>query len=127
MVSEPRFIIEPPIIRFKTKIINDKDSGCFHPFVEYLTLRNPTDSNLKWKLDIGGSRKAGLSTTSYSSISVFNKSLSRDGMQSQAKSCFEIDEKKGELKPKESISINVSFNPIEEGFYYHKVPLFIFN
>ena len=91
MVSEPRFIIEPPIIRFKTKIINDKDNGCFHPFVEYLTLRNPTDNNLKWKLDIGGSRKAGLSTTSYSSISVFNKSLSRDGMQNQTKSCFEID------------------------------------
>ena len=27
----------------------------------------------------------------------------------------------------ESVSINVSFNPIEEGSYYHKVPLSILN
>ena len=77
LVSEPRFIIEPPIIRFKTKIINDKDNGCFHPFVEYLTLRNPTDNNLKWKLDMGGGKKAGASISSFSSLSLFNRSQTK--------------------------------------------------
>jgi hypothetical protein len=75
LVVEPRFIVEPAVVRFKTKIINDKDSGCFHPFVEYLTLRNPTDRILCWKLDMGCARKGGASVTSYSSMSLFNRSL----------------------------------------------------
>lgn len=111
------------MIRFKKKIINDKDNGCFHPFVEYLTLRNPTDRLLRWKLDLGGPHKSGASFTSYSSASLF----SRGPKEHLPKSCFEIEEKRGELKAKESVSINVSFNPVEEGCYYHKVPLFIFN
>ncbi len=68
---EPKFIIEPNIIKFKKKIINDKENSCFHPFVEYLTLRNPTDKVLKWKLDVHGQHKTGTSFSTYSSVTLY--------------------------------------------------------
>jgi hypothetical protein len=68
---EPKFIIEPNIIKFKKKIINDKENSCFHPYFEFLILRNPTDKVLKWKLDVHGQHKTGMSFSSYSSVPTF--------------------------------------------------------
>lgn len=50
--KEPKFFLEPGIIKFKKKIINDKENACFHPLVEFVTLKNPSDSILKWKIEL---------------------------------------------------------------------------
>ena len=50
--KQPKFFMEPSIIKFKKKIINDKDNACFHPLVEFVTLKNPSDFVLKWKIEV---------------------------------------------------------------------------
>ena len=113
-VIEPKFIVEPNIVRFKKKIINDKEKSRFYPHVEYLTLRNPTDKVITSFNSIGNS-------------SIVTKPFKEHSSNNAMKFYFEIDEKKGELKPKESVSINVKFDPLEEGFYSYKIPLCIYN
>ena len=126
-VIEPKFIVEPNIVRFKKKIINDKEKSRFYPHVEYLTLRNPTDKVLKWKLDMNGQNKVITSFNSIGNSSIVTKPFKEHSSNNAMKFYFEIDEKKGELKPKESVSINVKFDPLEEGFYSYKIPLCIYN
>lgn len=55
--TEPKFIVEPSVVNFKKRIINDKDSIMLCPFVEYLTLKNPTDKLQKWKLGNGTTKQ----------------------------------------------------------------------
>ena len=50
--KKPKFFLEPAIVKFKKKIIKDKDNACFHPLVEFVTLKNPSDNVLKWKIEM---------------------------------------------------------------------------
>lgn len=50
--KQPKFFLEPAVIKFKKKIINDKDNACFHPLVELVTIKNPSLSVLKWKIEV---------------------------------------------------------------------------
>jgi hypothetical protein len=63
------------VIKFKKKIINEKESTSFHPLIEFITLKNPGDKGLKWKIDYQSSSTATPTNTLYpngTSIKSFN-------------------------------------------------------
>ena len=68
--KKSKFFLEPAIVKFKKKIINDKDNACFHPLVEFVTIKNPSEHVLKWKIDL-------------------------PRLDSGKKLCFEIENRKG--------------------------------
>lgn len=41
--------------------------------------------------------------------------------------CFEIENKKGEVKPKSWQCINIAFSPYEAGCYSYDLPVLIYN
>lgn len=151
--TEPKFIVEPSVIRFKKKIINEKESTAFHPLIEFVTLKNPGDKELKWKIDYQNSSNSTStnllntlphgpgSIKSFNSIVPSNSSNNlsfnntqpissantKYSQQPDTRFCFEIENKKGTVKPQSWECINIAFNPYEAGVYCYKLPLLIYN
>ena len=100
--KKPKFFLEPAVVKFKKKIINEKDNTCFHPLVEFVTLKNPSDNVLKWKIEM-------------------------PKLEGGKKLCFEIENRRGEVKSKSWQCINIAFNPYEAGYYTYNFPVLIYS
>lgn len=65
-------------------------------------MKNPSDVVLKWKIEVPKTDNG-------------------------KKLCFEVENRKGEVKAKSWQCINIAFNPYEQGVYCYKFPVLIYN
>jgi hypothetical protein len=112
-------------------------------------LKNPGDKELKWRIDFqtssnqpetshlvtSNSIKSFNSIVDPSTTNILNQtsgqalvtSKKNYSQQPDTRFCFEIENKKGVVKPQSWECINIAFNPYEAGVYCYKLPLLIYN
>ena len=111
-------------------------------------MKNPGDKELKWKIDYPNSNNTlsnvltnshhtgsgsiqsfnSITPTSSNVVNTQSVVLTKNyNQQPDNRFCFEIENKKGTVKPQAWECINVVFNPYEAGIYCYKLPLLIYN
>ena len=93
---KPRFLLEPTVINFKTKVIAKGSKPL--PFHNDITISNPDHNPITWSID--------------------REVLDRSKV-------FQMNPTEGRLEPGTTSTVRVTFNPLEPLEYVVKVPLFL--
>ena len=93
---KPRFLLEPTVINFKTKVIAKGSKPL--PFHQDITISNPDHNPITWAVD--------------------RELLDRSRV-------FQMNPTEGRLEPGTTSTVRVTFNPLEPQEYAVKVPLFL--
>jgi hypothetical protein len=93
---KPRFLLEPTVVNFKTKVIAKGSKPL--PFHNDITISNPDHNAINWSID-------------------------RDALDESK--VFQMNPTEGRLEPGATSTVRVTFNPLEPIEYACKVPLYL--
>jgi hypothetical protein len=93
---KPRFLVEPTLVNFKTKVIAKGSKPM--PFHMDVTISNPDMTSINWAID-------------------------RDLLEKSK--VFQMNPIEGKLDPGASSSIRVTFNPLEPLEYHARIPVYV--